>query len=267
MPSTTADRRGWGSPGRPNSAQGRRYFRENVIKVSVAGISIWVHHIAAPQFKGFIEELVASGYPVHLEADDWGYNHRFIRGLENGRIPDDLSNHSWALAIDLNALRNPQLRGRLRTNMPVWIRGLADKWELEWGGTWKTRPDPMHFEIKGTPEDCRRFNSKLVQLADAEWKDEVEIKMIDRTKKALTELNPDVKTGGYWLVGNDGGVETIGAKTPFFGSVPGKINDKKAKPYKDDEFPVGLVPRRNVDGSVKGYIIVTNHDRKDTFPY
>jgi hypothetical protein len=58
-----------------------------------------------------------------------------------------LSLHAWGLAVDLNASANP-FRGRSRQD-PRLVR-VMERHGFTWGGRWPTRPDPMHFELRGT---------------------------------------------------------------------------------------------------------------------
>jgi hypothetical protein len=60
-----------------------------------------------------------------------------------------LSLHAWGLAVDLNASANP-FRGRSRQD-PRLVR-IMERHGFTWGGRWPTRPDPMHFELRGDQE-------------------------------------------------------------------------------------------------------------------
>jgi hypothetical protein len=62
------------------------------------------------------------------------------------RVNGDLSTHSWAIAVDLNADKNP-LRpdGVLETDIPpAWIAEF-EKRGFYWGGRFK-KPDAMHLQ-------------------------------------------------------------------------------------------------------------------------
>src|SRR5207244_479516 len=72
----------------------------------------------------------------------WGYCNRAIRG---GTAP---SNHSWGLAVDINAPANPMGR-RLVTDMPEWMPKLWRDWGFGWGGDYLSRKDAMHYEFLG----------------------------------------------------------------------------------------------------------------------
>lgn len=99
------------------------------------GMHVATEH--APRFKGFLDDLEASGYGVD-QRQSGGYNHRNIDGTNR------LSNHAYGTAIDVNWTANP--RGTRGTIQPDVARSLAAKHGLVWGGDWKN-PDPMHFEV------------------------------------------------------------------------------------------------------------------------
>ena len=89
--------------------------------------------------------------------DEWGYANRAIRGTNRP------SNHSWGLAIDLNAQDWPM--GQSRNRPPQWLVDIMATHGFAWGGKWR-RPDPMHFEFMGTPADADRLSRALL-LHDA----------------------------------------------------------------------------------------------------
>lgn len=114
---------------------------QNLVAVRAPNGQTWrVHRLAAPSFEGFLTELAASGYNPMSSG---GFNYRTIRGS------DRLSQHAFGNAVDINAATNPMLNGQLQTDMPTDIGDLAARYGIEWGGAWKNRPDPMHFEWKG----------------------------------------------------------------------------------------------------------------------
>lgn len=147
----TAADRGWG-PGWPTA----RYSDMVTIVVGDrAKVKLSVHKRIAPIFKQFCDEIDRRGYDLEAVADDWGYACRPIRGTQTP------SNHSWGLAIDLNAVANP-MSSTLITDMPAWVIDLAEKkYGLFWGGRYRTRPDAMHFEFLGTPADADRVIARL----------------------------------------------------------------------------------------------------------
>lgn len=145
---TTPAGRGWGLIGKPGSKAGMAYHKKNIVVLRTSGIAVSVHRSVAPLFKAAIEECVRRGYDFNKVKDDWGYNHRFIRGSKT-----TLSNHSWGLAVDLNATKNPMTSdGKIHTDMPAWVVAVFAKYGFFWGGNYSgKRKDPMHFEFLGTP--------------------------------------------------------------------------------------------------------------------
>jgi hypothetical protein len=96
-----------------------------------------VYAPAQTAFEGLLNDLIKLGYHP---TSSGGFNYRNIRG------GDKLSQHAYGTAIDLNSMSNPM--GQSASDIPHAAE-LAKKWGLEWGGNWKNRPDPMHFEYAG----------------------------------------------------------------------------------------------------------------------
>ncbi len=129
-------------------------FRErNVVEMDFLGEPMYVHEGAERHFlrlANIFEELAPEyAAQIAVSPDDWSYSNRDIRG------GDDKSSHAFGIALDINALTNV-----LGTSgdMP---EAVVRQWENEggeWGGDW-SRPDPMHFETRLTPEEIRtRYN-------------------------------------------------------------------------------------------------------------
>ena len=202
-PSTT----GWGVPPAPGvgpgwSFSGSRYngspaladweahqIGENDAPIgTLAAGHLETHRAAQPLFEGFLTEITARGYRVR---DASGYSFRCTSG--NGGWdcpsgdPDDLSNHAWGLAIDMNAGTNPIRRydgvdgatacaTPIETDLPHWVIQAAERWGLYWGGYgWNNGchdattqrdsvyRDPPHFEFRGSVEQAAAiaaFNGK-----------------------------------------------------------------------------------------------------------
>lgn len=147
---TPANLRGWG--------QGWPVDRSDDMRRVAAfrsGTDFDVHYEIAPLVKHIIDEIERRGYlldhGVSDVDDDWSYSNRPIRGR---RVP---SNHSWGLAIDIDAQEYPM---GTRRNPPRWIIDLFALYRFDWGGVW-SRPDPMHFEFNGTPREARWLVASL----------------------------------------------------------------------------------------------------------
>ena len=159
--STTAEDRGWGT-GWPNCQTG-------TVKVLARpdGLRLPVRKEILPLVAWLIDETERRGYDI-IHTSTWGYACRAIRGYEVA------SNHSWALAIDLNAPTNGMVFGKPgwkwlhdtgHTDMPDWLPGLWIKYGFLWGGNYTKRQDPMHFEFVGTPSDAARYIASLTNPA------------------------------------------------------------------------------------------------------
>lgn len=177
--------RGWGWPGKPGSAEDRKYQRDHITTITVGGIKLRVRNEVAPLFAGFIVDITSRGYDLSQVADDWGFNNRDIRGR-----PGVKSNHAWGLAVDLNATTNPMTSdGKVHTDMPRWVVDCATKWGLHWGGNYTgSRKDPMHFEFLGRPSDVdayplTREDEDMAQVPQEEW---------EQVKAAVLRMAPVV---------------------------------------------------------------------------
>lgn len=91
-------------------------------------------------------------------ASSWGWAHRPVRGHD-----DTLSNHASGTAIDLNATIHPLgSTGTFSDEQIARLRDLLDELApvLAWGGDFE-RPDEMHFEIVGTPEQVAEVAARV----------------------------------------------------------------------------------------------------------
>ena len=121
--------------------------------VRAGGIAVSVRAELAPLVTWLLNETVRKGYkPRHGEC--WGFANRPIRGTQTP------SNHSWGLAVDINAPANP-MTDRLVTDMPAWMPQLWKSKQFRWGGDYKSRKDAMHYEFMGTPADATRLGAEV----------------------------------------------------------------------------------------------------------
>ncbi|QNH71622.1 tape measure protein [Rhizobium phage V1VFA-S] len=121
------------------------------------GMTVQVHKAAADAFKGFLDELMASGYKVKSVG---GYS---LRDKVSGK---GLSEHAFGNAIDINPEQNPYGKS-LVTDMPANIREMAAKYGLSWGGDWNSVKDAMHFEWKGGASPGTRQEQAPAQMQPA----------------------------------------------------------------------------------------------------
>jgi hypothetical protein len=184
--STLADQRGWG-PGWPNCQD------KKMITITAGGIRLRVRPEVAPIFKAFCDELVERGYPLKGTADDWGFACRPIRGTEKRPNPIP-SNHSWGLAIDLNAEANPR-QETLKTNFPDWAVELGEKkYRLGWGGRYQKMPDAMHWEWLQTPEAALKLVAELGLTAEHVHIDTEEEELMGAKDDIIKHIDDRVNT-------------------------------------------------------------------------
>lgn len=91
-----------------------------------------------PLSKAF-KSLIDSGAVKELKTFDGCFNIRCQRDVSVYSL------HSWAIAIDLNAADNP-LYSKTTTFTNTFIKCFKDA-GFDWGGDWKFRKDPMHFQL------------------------------------------------------------------------------------------------------------------------
>jgi hypothetical protein len=95
------------------------------------------HRKLVTTFVAVFTEIDRLGLRDHIQS--WGgiYNFRPIRGAKN------ISLHAFGAAIDLNSETNP-LGGE--GTMNAGIVEIFEHFGFFWGGNFRTRPDPMHFQ-------------------------------------------------------------------------------------------------------------------------
>jgi hypothetical protein len=141
----------WGS-GWPN-CQGGRLNRDFYVDTAQGRIEFrgGIRNEIAELVSRLVRETVNRGYRIGAPGNPsygcWGYNCRAIDGTSKP------SNHSWGLAVDINAPTNPKKRP-LTTNMPRWMPDLWSAYGFRWGGDYTTTPDAMHYEYMGSIQDA-----------------------------------------------------------------------------------------------------------------
>ena len=144
QPAAPAAGRGSANYMRPGGAYGDPKapdFTSNYLtQIKVGDKGVTVHKDAASAFQAFLEELKEQGYDLK---DVQGHNLRNIRGSNK------LSQHAFGNAIDINPYSGNGFGVGAKTDLPPNVSAMAAKHGLTWGGDWKGRPDPMHFEWTG----------------------------------------------------------------------------------------------------------------------
>jgi hypothetical protein len=191
MATSDAEARGWGK-GWPTTRV------KDMAWITVRGVTVpnGVHRDLAPLVSYLMEETLGHGYPLK-PGWCWGYCCRPISGSARA------SNHSWGLAVDLNAPTNP-MRRPLTTNMPVWMVKLWEDHGFRWGGRYTGTPDSMHYEFMGSPADARAASARVTGAGKIE-----EAKVV----RASGERKYAARIGKGVVIVNEKG-ETFAFQTP-----------------------------------------------------
>jgi hypothetical protein len=145
----------------------------HIVTVTANGLRLPVRREIAPLVAALVKDLQRARGRRFRKDWSFGFACRAIRNT------DRPSNHSWGLAIDLDAPENPQLTlakhraphvlrknfdgvGALRSTMPRNAKKIAERHGFRWGGTYSKKPDPMHFEFIGSIADARRRRDQLL---------------------------------------------------------------------------------------------------------
>lgn len=185
----TAQDRGWGPPCQSDKI--RTLVRSDGLRLPVRTETLEMTRVLCDR----TEQL---GYDLK-PGWCWGYACRKVSGSGNW------SNHAWGLAVDLNAPVNPYAsadwhRRNARGTFPFGLRLVCDMpesmismWEdagYRWGGRYKNKPDPMHFEYMGTPAQAAKMTAALTG-GDDDMSAEAE-KQIAQIHKAIFDGSPSV---------------------------------------------------------------------------
>lgn len=114
------------------------------------------HLVTAPGAAGFLLAHLASWVHDQIEPldggvwDEWGYAKRRIRGTS-----ETWSCHASGTAVDLNAQAHPMgSRGTWTAEQRARINARLERVygkTIEWGASWSSRPDEMHFQVVAGP--------------------------------------------------------------------------------------------------------------------
>lgn len=148
--------RGWGYPGYPNSPEFSTYVQNHIKVIEVAGLRMMVRIETAPLFHALILLMERHGVDLSKQHDDWSLCNKGIEGYS----AEHRSLHSWGLAIDLDAMKNPY--GATKTSFPVMdTRKAAEDCSLDWGYLWNGTKDPMHFQYVGNRTSVDAAKARL----------------------------------------------------------------------------------------------------------
>lgn len=155
--STTAAQRGWG-PGWPSCSGVVQTFGTAVVTADTSGTRMSVNKRIARLVDLLIDETERRGYLLK-SGQCGGYNCRAISGTRTA------SNHSWALAVDLNWNDNPYTSTGKHT-IPQWVYDLWARYGFANGSMYSgPKKDWMHLEFMGGPADADAMTAlALIEL-------------------------------------------------------------------------------------------------------
>jgi hypothetical protein len=184
-----ADARGWGPgwEGPGSTCQRSKWVELSVLSLRGRVVRIPPHRLGTHRghfvfeedvsFPGGVREEIHELVSLLLQVSErrghinlqpgwcWGAGCRPIK-LSDGTFTDVPSNHSWGLAVDLNAPVN-QLGGSTHT-IPRRMANLWNAFGFRWGGDFSTTKDWMHFEFMGTPDDAKGMTERAVDELSGE---------------------------------------------------------------------------------------------------
>lgn len=146
---SNAQTRGWGT-GWPHCQPDKLV----TVTLNARGLRLPVRREMAVLVAWLCAETERRGYRIKT-GETWTYACRPIRGLNVA------SNHSWGLAVDINAPENPMKQRPIVTDMPVWLPTLWKAHGFGWGGDYPMRVDAMHMEFLLTPADAAQITAAL----------------------------------------------------------------------------------------------------------
>lgn len=123
------------------------------LRIDGADFPAGVHEDIADLMELLLIESANRGWQRLHSGWCWGYANRAIKTSSGGSL-NVASNHSWGLAIDINAPANPF--GGSSHSIPEAMGDFWENYGFRWGGHYSGTRDWMHMEFMGSKADAAR---------------------------------------------------------------------------------------------------------------
>ncbi|CCB65400.1 tape measure protein [Hyphomicrobium sp. MC1] len=189
------------------------------------GTTAMVDQKYADRFQGLIGDLHQRGYTNFKLNEGGGFVDRNMRGTNK------LSEHAKGDALDINPRNNPFLTHK--TDLPPDISDMAKARGLKWGGDWKTRTDPMHFQV-----DKSVSNEQIAALQQQQQAERLLQQQTVQANAALKTMPPSLQGMQTGTQGLDGTLSSMTstlaqgqpAASGFASSIQSVLASLSAKP-------------------------------------
>lgn len=199
---------------------------QNLTKVFAPdGTTAMVDQQYADRFQGLIGDLHERGYTNFRLDQGGGFVDRNMRGTNK------LSEHAKGDALDINPANNPFMTHK--TDLPPDISQMAQARGLKWGGDWKTRTDPMHFQV-----DKSVSNEQVAALQQQQAAERALQQQTVQANTALKTMPPSLQGVQTGTQGLDGSLQSMTgvlaqgapATNSFASSIQSLLQSMTAKP-------------------------------------
>ncbi|MBS0251178.1 MAG: M15 family metallopeptidase, partial [Proteobacteria bacterium] len=189
------------------------------------GTTAMVDQQYADRFQGLIGDLHERGYKNFRLDQGGGFVDRNMRGTNK------LSEHAKGDALDINPANNPFMTKK--TDLPPDISQMAQARGLKWGGDWKTRTDPMHFQV-----DKSVSNEQIAALQQQQQAERALQQQTVQATTAVKTMPPALQGVQVGTQGLDGSLQSMTgslaqgtpAANSFSSSLQSLLSSLSAKP-------------------------------------
>ncbi|MCC6483364.1 MAG: M15 family metallopeptidase [Armatimonadetes bacterium] len=164
----------FGNPAKSDGTLNKQWERDNIVSMKIpAGYpmfylgtkvrTIRIHKLLAPDLQQIFTEIWDATRIIVKQERGYGYSTAWYDNRTREKLHDlgldqfsgsynfrpvrggtQLSSHAFGIAIDIDAVHNPQgTKGR----MPAFVVDIFERHGWQWGGRWR-RIDPQHMQFR-----------------------------------------------------------------------------------------------------------------------